>query len=648
MGSRSLTGSSGQPMQLGQKLGEGGEGAVYEIAGRPELAAKVYRSPLTHEKAEKLTIMVAMRTESLRTVAAWPLDLLRSHGAVPRGFVMPRIRNHVDIHTLYTPKSRKDTFPEANWKFLVHVAANVARAIGVVHESDCVVGDINHGSILVSPKATTKLIDCDSFQISGRGRRFFCEVGVPTYTPPELQGKPFNKMVRTKNHDAFGLAVLIFHLLFMGRHPFAGKFVGVGDMPIERAIREFRFAYGSSKGLAQMQPAPHSLPMEAASQPVALLFERAFSREAGSDGIRPTARQWIHALEELERRLRVCPVNASHHYLASLPSCPWCRMEAATGAVMFAVYIRHGPAGVTFNVAAVWARIAAVESPGPGRGLPSKSGYVVKPSLQARKIAAGRRVRTVGAWAIVGVALAAIVAGHVPAVVAFWVFVGSVIAAVSVKKSGADSRDQFVKAFRAAEGNWATLRTRWEQDASDRAFRAELEEFGRVRSQWEELPRRRQERYRELENERKMAQLRRFLESYSIDRASIPGIGPTRKAMLEIYGIDTAGDVIERAVMAVPGFGVGLAGNLLNWRRSIEAKFRFDPTKSVDPRDIAALDREIADARQMLEARLLSGEEQLKEIRTRILKMRAEGWQKLEASFVAFLSAEADKNKVGV
>ena len=233
--------------------------------------------------------MAAIRTASLATLAAWPLDLLLSAGGQPCGFLMPRVTGHKTIHTLYTPKSRKNDFPEADWKFLIRSATNVARAVAIVHEHGCVIGDINHGSILVSPKATVKLIDCESFQVVAQGRRFLWQVGVPTYTPPELQGRSFNQVVRTDNHDAFGLAVLIFHLLLMGRHPFAGRFVGGGEMPMERAISEFRFAYGANRQLLHMQPPPHALPLEAASEPVAQLFERAFSREGVRDGIRPSA-----------------------------------------------------------------------------------------------------------------------------------------------------------------------------------------------------------------------------------------------------------------------------------------------------------------------------------------------------------------------
>ena len=37
-------------------------------------------------------------------------------------------------------------------------------------------------------------------------------------------------------HDRFGLALVVFHLLFMGRHPFAGRYQHADDMPIEQAI----------------------------------------------------------------------------------------------------------------------------------------------------------------------------------------------------------------------------------------------------------------------------------------------------------------------------------------------------------------------------------------------------------------------------
>ena len=235
-------------------LGRGGEGAVYETDFNAEVVAKVYHSALRPEKADKIRIMASLRNERLARLTAWPIDLLSLAGSrKPIGVLMPKISGRKDIHYLYSPKSRRGEFQRADWQFLTHAAANTARAFHVVHEADCVIGDVNHGGMLVGQDATVRLIDCDSFQITTQACRFLCEVGVETFTPPELQGKSFKGVVRTDNHDNFGLAVLIFLMLFMGRHPFAGRFLAPGEMPIARAIKECRFAYGARRANVQME-----------------------------------------------------------------------------------------------------------------------------------------------------------------------------------------------------------------------------------------------------------------------------------------------------------------------------------------------------------------------------------------------------------
>ena len=119
------------------------------------------------------------------------------------------------LHDLYSPGSRKIHFPQADFRFLVRSAANIARAIASVHQSGCVIGDINHSSMLVSTKGTVSLIDADSFQITTSTNQFLCKVGVPEYTSPELQGQNLSTTSRTSNHDSFGLAIVIFQVLFI-------------------------------------------------------------------------------------------------------------------------------------------------------------------------------------------------------------------------------------------------------------------------------------------------------------------------------------------------------------------------------------------------------------------------------------------------
>ena len=95
------------------------------------------------------------------------------------------------------------------------ISMNCAAAFDAIHSKSHVIGDVNQGNVLVSQRGTVFLIDCDSFQVSAHGKLFLCEVGVPQFTPPELQGRNFRGIQRTANHDRFGLALIIFHLLFM-------------------------------------------------------------------------------------------------------------------------------------------------------------------------------------------------------------------------------------------------------------------------------------------------------------------------------------------------------------------------------------------------------------------------------------------------
>jgi DNA-binding helix-hairpin-helix protein with protein kinase domain len=331
-----LTDGTGKSLTLGNKLGSGGEGAVYEIQGSVYVA-KIYNRSIDSEKTAKLRAIVQGCSPDLLEIAAWPRDVVHQDGRVCE-LLMPRVTGW-DVHQLYSPAQRKIVFPQADWAFLVHTARNVAGAVHDIHKHGHVIGDVNQGNFKVSDKATVKLIDCDSFQIRSNGRVYICEVGVPDFTPPELQGvKSFATAVRTANHDNFGLAVLLFHLLFMGRHPFVGRFLGHGDMPIEKAIREFRFAFGPDAAAKKMTPPPFALPLEAASSQVAGLFVHAFSAKSTQGG-RPTAKEWLQALDNLRRSLRHC--REGHTYPSIVRTCPWCEFE--NQGQFFFLSLQRGP-----------------------------------------------------------------------------------------------------------------------------------------------------------------------------------------------------------------------------------------------------------------------------------------------------------------
>ena len=243
---------------------------------------------------------------------------------------MPNIQGYAPIHRLYNPGERKRHFPNADWSFLVATARNVAAAFATIHSRGHIIGDVNQNNLLVSKNTTIQLLDCDSFQITTSQNIYLCEVGVAHFTPPELQSiQSFNRQIRTTNHDNFGLALLCFHLLLMGRHPFAG-----GADSIEEAIKKLLFPYSNTAQSKNLKPPPNSLGLSVLSQELGIYFEESFST-IGISKCRPEAKDWVIALDKLLKHLTQCQREVGHKYYSGLQQCPWCTLEQKSGIIYF-------------------------------------------------------------------------------------------------------------------------------------------------------------------------------------------------------------------------------------------------------------------------------------------------------------------------
>src|SRR5262249_1139161 len=414
--------SKSEIVRLGRRIGIGAEGEVHEIQDRSDLVAKIYHQPPPPEKAEQLVALSRLGNERLFNLSAWPVDVLRDapDGAVA-GFIMKKISQAEEIHTLHSPKSRLQKFPEASWAFLIYVAANIARAVAATHDHGLIIGDLNPKNILVTKKATVYLLDCDSFQVTANGKTYRCEAGFPEYTPPELQGLAFKKIDRKPLHDYFGLAVVIFQLLFVGRHPFSGRFLGGGEMPLERAIGELRFAYGDEAELRRMLPPPGSLPFDAVPQAIADLFTRAFLATAAAD--RPQPREWVEPLETLAKSLKKCSLHSGHFYYRQLTDCPWCKLESLARVRLFN-FMLPGANGTRggFRLAEIWREIERIEP--PNESLPTQIVKLKRPvaSPLAASFAWERFSRLILALTIS--ALAGFVISYIPnTIMAVWLLI---------------------------------------------------------------------------------------------------------------------------------------------------------------------------------------------------------------------------------
>jgi DNA-binding helix-hairpin-helix protein with protein kinase domain len=114
---------AGNPIRIGREIAKGAEGAVHELSSMPGHVAKIYHAPPDAVRARKLQAMAAMPPEARPAGAAWPVAVVQN-GPRIAGFVMPRFENRRELHAICAPAERKQTFPQADYRFLIAVAAN--------------------------------------------------------------------------------------------------------------------------------------------------------------------------------------------------------------------------------------------------------------------------------------------------------------------------------------------------------------------------------------------------------------------------------------------------------------------------------------------------------------------------------------------
>ncbi len=593
--------SQNKAFPLGERLGSGGEGTVYSCENC-SLVAKIYHEPITGDKAEKLRWMAANKNEQLLKVAAWVVDVLKDapDGKVV-GFTMPNVKAK-EIHELYSLKSRRVYFPEATWHFLIHTAGNLARAFHNLHKNAHIMGDVNHGNCVVLADGTVKLIDCDSYSIKTDKMRYRCEVGVATHLAPELQGADLSEVEREDKHDNFGLAVIIFQLLFLGRHPFAGNYLGAEDKSIEDCIREYLFAYGENAGKYNVVQPPGTLSLSNVSPTVAALFRRAFlSRDN-----RPEPREWIEALEDLSENLEQCSLHPGHFYFNELPRCPWCEIEGQTGLMLFP-FVTAGKltdGEKPFNIFTVENLIASF---GIGETLPAKPllSRVLPPPLpeivEAKRASRKTMLISIGTQ-FFGLILIMTVFG-----VGIGFFVGICAMVFWIIYTNSSSRywgDDHQKLLVIARQDWEMFENQWQQNLLPQNLDNDLVSVRKKVADYQNFQ---QERIREskaLQGGLARRELFTHLRSMPLANAEIDGITPEQKQLLIGKGVTTAAEISENRIRSFNDFNGEIVPKMLEWRNRIELEFAAAPHPKVFKDEQAEFGRETARERRRIETEI--------------------------------------------
>ncbi|WP_374326926.1 hypothetical protein [Azonexus sp.] len=250
--SLSVRNIAGESVQLEEvAFARGGEAAVHAVPSFPGVAVKLYHPQVLKQRGDSLrTKIEAMASDPLLTKlkqhpgVAWPRFSVFDERDQWRGYAMRRaggIRMSVLAHAM----AYREHFPNLDRPALAGYLLNLLGTLRELHVSGVMVGDYNPANFLCLPGSNAvTLIDCDSWQVVAAGRTFHCPVAAPDMLPPELLGKELSLVRRTPESELFALAILIFKVMMLGRHPF--DIIG-GESPVAN-IRKGCFPYGLGGG----------------------------------------------------------------------------------------------------------------------------------------------------------------------------------------------------------------------------------------------------------------------------------------------------------------------------------------------------------------------------------------------------------------
>jgi DNA-binding helix-hairpin-helix protein with protein kinase domain len=318
-------------------IGRGGQAVVYATETDPSLAVKLYHEPAADIERRLDGMLRLARPEDFLTrdaathpELAWPSALVRDvRDRQVIGYAMRRVAqpDFFPLGVLFSHPHRREAMQEMSWRFLVGVSRNLACLAAALHERDLVLGDVSHANVVVSRHGYLTFLDCDSMQFVAphSGERFPCLVMTAEYAAPELLRN--GHVDRTASSDTFSLALLVCRLLLVGDHPFMGvrKYSQADESGTADNIRD-GYSYlvrPEEIGVPDDHFHPSLLPPRLHG-----LAVRTFGDGHSDPGARPSAADWLAALDDAQSSLTVCSAQRLHVFSGHLASCPWCARVA--------------------------------------------------------------------------------------------------------------------------------------------------------------------------------------------------------------------------------------------------------------------------------------------------------------------------------
>ena len=318
-----------------QKLGEGGQGAVYQVNYDGKLKALKWYSGKKFKDPKKFYANLENNIKKGKPTNAflWPEDITEYKG-MAFGYIMDlRPADYKDFSRFLIGK---EGF--ASITAMTNAAMHITAGFRELHTKGYSYQDLNDGNFFINPKNGDVLI-CDNDNVSEYGKNSGI-AGKARYMAPEIVAKGAKPDIKT---DRFSLSVVLF-LLWTNNHPLEGK----AACPVCMDAKHERKIYGENPVFVWDPDDNSNRPVQGLHKGAIVrwpflpsyvqdLFTKAFSKDVLNDPAnRIIETEWLRAFIRMRSEIFKCPCGEVYFAdpVENNP-CPACKKNN-----LFSIYIK--------------------------------------------------------------------------------------------------------------------------------------------------------------------------------------------------------------------------------------------------------------------------------------------------------------------
>ncbi len=318
---------NGYEYTLGERIGGGLEGSIFNIVERPSYVIKILneKGMDSLQKKEVYNHLrwlkeLGKRNENLNSYMTLPIEVLDDN----LGYVMLNAYEHDKLMSYITPPKREEFDNwyknEYTFKKRYQIIICIFDALRKVHLAGLLFTDLSPNNIMVH-KTKNQIAFIDTDNIRRRTDVYARVLGTDGYMAPEVYRTPDAKLAQENNvdpkilsncgklsaeSDIFSAAIIAFQLLTL-QHPFIGDEVDSGSAEDEERALHIKTDYIFKEGTTN-RSTHYLTPIfeQITTKEIRGLFYRTFVTGLDKPALRPTAQEFLEGFLKAYETIVTC------------------------------------------------------------------------------------------------------------------------------------------------------------------------------------------------------------------------------------------------------------------------------------------------------------------------------------------------------